>query len=82
MKKTVVLVTLLGLGVLIGTGCTKKEESGQARTPPVDTALSAQTVQPAAAVYYCPMDPEIVSDKPAKCSKCGMDLIEKPAETK
>ncbi|MGH8005328.1 MAG: heavy metal-binding domain-containing protein [Limisphaerales bacterium] len=33
-------------------------------------------------MYYCPMDTEVVSDKPAKCSKCGMDLIEKTAETK
>lgn len=27
-----------------------------------------------AAVYSCPMHPEIKSDKPGKCSKCGMDL--------
>ena len=25
-------------------------------------------------IYQCPMDPEITSDKPGKCSKCGMDL--------
>ncbi|WP_293897607.1 efflux RND transporter periplasmic adaptor subunit [Sporocytophaga sp.] len=24
--------------------------------------------------YYCPMHPEIVSDKPGTCPKCGMDL--------
>lgn len=24
--------------------------------------------------YNCPMHPEIVSDKPGKCSKCGMNL--------
>jgi len=24
--------------------------------------------------YSCPMHPEIVSEKPGKCSKCGMDL--------
>lgn len=27
--------------------------------------------------YTCPMHPEVKSDKPAKCPKCGMDLIEK-----
>ena len=27
-----------------------------------------------AAVYACPMHPEIKSDKKGKCSKCGMDL--------
>lgn len=28
----------------------------------------------ATAMYACPMHPEITSDKPAKCSKCGMDM--------
>jgi len=27
--------------------------------------------------YTCPMHPEVKSDKPGKCSKCGMELIEK-----
>lgn len=27
--------------------------------------------------YACPMHPEITSDKPGKCSKCGMDMVEK-----
>ncbi len=27
--------------------------------------------------YTCPMHPEIVSDKPGKCPKCGMALVEK-----
>jgi len=24
--------------------------------------------------YYCPMDKDVVSDKPGKCPKCGMRL--------
>lgn len=30
-----------------------------------------------AMVYTCPMHPEVISDKPGKCPKCGMDLVEK-----
>lgn len=29
-------------------------------------------------VYTCPMHPEVKSDKPGKCSKCGMNLEKKP----
>lgn len=31
----------------------------------------------AAASYVCPMHADVTSDKPGKCSKCGMDLKEK-----
>lgn len=27
--------------------------------------------------YYCTMHPDITSDKPGTCSKCGMDLEER-----
>jgi hypothetical protein len=28
-------------------------------------------------IYTCTMDPDVVSDKPGKCPKCGMDLVQK-----
>ena len=32
--------------------------------------------QPAAKqLYTCPMHPDVISDKPGKCPKCGMDLV-------
>ena len=30
--------------------------------------------------YSCPMHPEVTSDKPGKCSKCGMDLVKSKKE--
>ena len=38
-----------------------------------DTSMMKQT----AAVYTCKMHPEVISDKPGKCPKCGMDLVKK-----
>ena len=26
--------------------------------------------------YTCPMHPEVTLDKPGKCPKCGMNLVE------
>lgn len=30
---------------------------------------------PKAERYTCPMHPEVISDKPGKCPKCGMNLV-------
>ncbi len=32
--------------------------------------------------YTCPMHPEVISDKPGECPKCGMDLILKEDDKK
>ncbi len=29
------------------------------------------------ATYTCPMHPEVKQNQPGKCSKCGMNLVEK-----
>ena len=44
---------------------------GAARLRAVAQPVSAK---PAAGEYFCPMDPEVVSDKPGACPKCGMAL--------
>ena len=42
------------------------------------SSMSAQpTTMPAAAAYTCTMHPEVVSDKPGNCPKCGMALVPK-----
>ena len=32
-------------------------------------------------IYTCPMHPEVTSDKPGKCPKCGMSLVQKGKKT-
>jgi hypothetical protein len=42
-----------------------------------NTQPNSKTDTAAKAVYTCPMHPEVISDKPGKCPKCGMDLVKK-----
>src|SRR5262249_9254444 len=46
------------------------------RTPPAPAASPPET----ATVYTCPMHPEVRSNAPGKCPKCGMDLVPVPKE--
>lgn len=42
--------------------------------PVTGTALTQSSITKAD-VYTCPMHPEVTSDKPGQCPKCGMDLV-------
>ena len=39
-----------------------------------DTSLATGT-------YTCPMHPEVQQDKPGKCPKCGMALVQKSSDS-
>jgi membrane fusion protein, copper/silver efflux system len=60
------LMVVLAAAVML-TACEKKAA--------VKTEAPAASGQ--AVVYTCPMHPEVISDKPGKCPKCGMDLVKK-----
>ena len=41
-----------------------------------DTTITKKAIS-AKAQYTCPMHPEVISDRPGKCPKCGMTLVKK-----
>lgn len=56
---------------------TTKVEQTKVIKPSVQPEKKVVSSAKAQTTYTCPMHPEVVSDKPGKCPKCGMDLIEK-----
>jgi hypothetical protein len=46
-------------------------------TAPAPATSSTPHDHGAATVYTCPMHPEVTSDKPGQCPKCGMNLVPK-----
>ncbi|WP_425551513.1 multicopper oxidase domain-containing protein [Chryseobacterium arthrosphaerae] len=51
------------------TDSKKAEKAGEPKK--VNAAVQSESA------YTCPMHPEVISDKPGKCPKCGMELVEK-----
>jgi hypothetical protein len=43
--------------------------------PPAPEPTAASAVPSAGTTWVCPMDPDVTSDKPGRCPKCGMELI-------
>jgi Cu(I)/Ag(I) efflux system membrane fusion protein len=48
---------------------------------PNDGPVPMSTPVVARPQWYCPMHPQVVSDKPGQCPICRMDLVPKPAAT-
>ena len=42
---------------------------------PANTNSVSETRPAAKQLYTCPMHPDVISDKPGKCPKCGMELV-------
>ena len=69
-KLIITLVVLLGLGFLtFGIFGGKQQEMGDGHKHSHKTS----------AKYYCPMHPQVISDKPGACPICHMRLV--PAES-
>lgn len=76
-----ILTLALGAALSAGiVGCRQDKDRGSMGSMKMNepTSVNAQpTTMPAATVYTCTMHPEVVSDKPGNCPKCGMALVPK-----
>lgn len=86
MKSFLTLGLALAGLTFIAAGCSGNKSTAETTTtapatgsPMAADSASTSPMAPATTVttYTCSMHPEVVSDKPGKCPKCGMNLIVK-----
>jgi hypothetical protein len=65
MKKSILIVVLAVSTASVFTACNNSK--------PKSNTVESTTAEKV--VYTCPMHPEVTSDKPGSCPKCGMDLV-------
>lgn len=70
--KTLIISTIAAAALFI-SACNTNSAS---ETKSIDTSSAPL----AHVTYTCPMHPEVISDKPGKCPKCNMNLVEKGKE--
>jgi hypothetical protein len=56
-----------------------KQTSGEMKKTSDAMKQKSDEMKPAAVIYTCTMHPEVESDKPGNCPKCGMKLVPKSA---
>ena len=66
MRTSILLAGVLSALPLIA------QTSADAKAAPTDPSA---VVTPGSQDYVCPMDPDVRSDKPGKCPRCGMSLV-------
>jgi hypothetical protein len=64
MKRTIIILAIAALTIGVGACNNSSNKNAKENAKPKGK-------------YYCTMHPEITSDKPGTCSKCGMDLAER-----
>jgi hypothetical protein len=67
MKKSLLVFGFVLLAGLMFNSC--GNSSSKEKQPATKEVATVQ--------YTCPMHPDVVSDKPGNCPKCGMALVEK-----
>lgn len=84
MKKLLFLAAALTSLTFATTACSDnkgKTETTTAASPAATTDTTTTPGNPgpgiAAATYTCPMHPEVITNEPGECPKCGMALVKK-----
>ncbi len=79
MKKYILPLAGLAFFVIALAACSNNADSNKTATDPsaATPAVKDTAIKTAAVVYTCKMHPEVISDKPGKCPKCGMELVKK-----
>ena len=72
MKKTLLSIITIVVVMLITISCGNNETKTSEMKDSMNMKTDVSGVQ-----YTCPMHPEVLTDKPGSCPKCGMDLVKK-----
>lgn len=77
MRTNLFFLTLTASATLLLSSCDNKaSKPGTAASATTPAGSGATVPQGTTASYYtCPMHPEVHSDKPGQCPKCGMTLV-------
>ena len=82
MQKNILLIACLAIFSIAFTACSNNTNSKAALSDSSTTTKDTSMMKQTAVVYTCKMHPEVISDKPGKCPKCGMDLVKKETTPK
>ena len=74
MKTKFFYSMILAVGLIFAGSATL---NAQTTTTTTKQTTTKTTMKPVAKKYTCPEHPEVVMNKPGKCPKCGMALVEK-----
>ena len=70
MKNKILIIASIAIFTIAFSSCgSSTTESKQS------TSLDTTKLAKGDTFYQCEMNPEVISDKPGSCSKCGMDLM-------
>jgi predicted RNA-binding Zn-ribbon protein involved in translation (DUF1610 family) len=78
MKQKIMIISLLVFVVVatsaIAASSQKSYRHGQRQAATKTETPAVEETTKSTVIYRCPMHPEVTSNEPGKCSKCGMEL--------